>query len=443
MMSLFEIHLNPNFKILNDIVYLDEKKFKFFYENNNLNTSHNDDLSIFIQEEYLLYVRENSCIAKRCNISEDYLDIGTINVYIEEKEISSGSIKLYPEWLLFYIGIKKVDNLKINIKDFEKYIDFFRYISLIRHKKYVINNLRNYIHHNEYSEITIYQNKLEKLLDKYQKINNFTVDDLYGYLKFLLLFQSNLKNREKYKLAFNLEVYIVETIHLILNKDIDLNDIYDKIDKLQLGAYQILYDICKNNVFYIRKNASYFKCHIIKIQNIFDIQKTKNIDEINKEILMQLTKNEMHIGILLSYIELIERLNAHKVYEYLMSSIIKGIVLSVEEHIKNMVAINRFDECLKNLANNKELFESLRIKQNEYNNNANKLLELIITKNITKDESFEKYLAIYYAIRNYVAHYNIDMKKFFWDKDNLIVSYTMDAVFLILYKLQYMQNHKI
>ena len=68
-------------------------------------------------------------------------------------------------------------------------------------------------------------------------------------------------------------------------------------------------------------------------------------------------------------------------------------------------------------------------------------LENIILKD---EESLEKYLMIYYHSRNYVAHNNISMDKFFWGENGnrIIINATLDSIIIILYKIG-MDKYKI
>jgi hypothetical protein len=57
---------------------------------------------------------------------------------------------------------------------------------------------------------------------------------------------------------------------------------------------------------------------------------------------------------------------------------------------------------------------------------------------LQEESSIEKYLMIYYHARNYLAHNNIDMNKFFWGEDGsrIIISNVIDSVMIILYQLE-------
>ena len=73
---------------------------------------------------------------------------------------------------------------------------------------------------------------------------------------------------------------------------------------------------------------------------------------------------------------------------------------------------------------------------------SDKLLELLDKLICDNEQSLEQYLAIYHASRNYLAHYNIDMNKFFWgvDEERRIISNTISSVIIILYKIEIMKD---
>jgi hypothetical protein len=55
-----------------------------------------------------------------------------------------------------------------------------------------------------------------------------------------------------------------------------------------------------------------------------------------------------------------------------------------------------------------------------------------------KDESLEKYLMIYYHARNYFAHQNVDIYKFFeaMDDETIYIHKIIASMIVILYRLE-------
>ena len=116
--------------------------------------------------------------------------------------------------------------------------------------------------------------------------------------------------------------------------------------------------------------------------------------------------------------------------------IIKGIVLGVEEYIKDAYNCNELYDGIKKIKPNSHKFNDLKNKINKKDSNTEfftKFEKLILEE----EGSVEKYLMIYYHSRNYLAHNNIDMDKFFWgeDRKKTVISNVMDSVMIVLYKL--------
>ena len=184
-------------------------------------------------------------------------------------------------------------------------------------------------------------------------------------------------------------------------------------------------------IFYVRK-LSYLK----KINEIF------NSDIDINEFISILTKNDKHENILFSCIELDNRFNANKINEHLMGTISRSIVLSIEEIIKDYKEERKLLDCLKSLSKDEKLFETYVIREYRDYNSSDEVLELLDKLICDNEQSLEQYLAIYLASRNYLAHYNIDMDKFFWGLDGKrrIISNTLNSVIVILYRIEILKE---
>jgi len=431
-MSLFEIELNPNFKIVDSIVYLDEEKFKEYYKLN----SFDDDITSYVNDSHLLYVNSDDFISKRGFIGRDSTNFEIIENYIKVQydfshHDSKKTTKLYPEWMLFYVAIKKVNYLFRLEKKFEKYIDLFRAIGDIRHKNYIIRNLRNFIHIQDIKRVEEYQAQLHRLFRSFLMDFDIELNKLFEYLNFLYQFHIELKENEKYKLMWNLETYILEVVQLLLFKGVDIKDVYLNVASNIRGTYSVMHEFYPYKPLYIEESKHYFESQVKKINELFN----HNIS--SDDLIQKLTLEEKNEDILFSYLELTKRFNANKRNELVMGAMVKAIVLGIEEIIKSkLLTTKQFDKYLEQLTNHGDLFQSIRIKDGQYSN-GNTLLNLlnkVITEN---EESLERYLAVYYSSRNYLAHYNIDMDKFFWgeDRQRIILINLIDSIIIILYKL--------
>ena len=429
-MSLFEIELNSNFKILNSNIFFDEKELKKYYKLNKLNDN-DDDIKEMI-EEHKLYAHQDLFVIGNCRYESDKVNnIILSNIY--KSNANSKEYILYPEWLLFLISIKKKKVKSIDEKEFYKYLEYFKYIAEIRYKKYII---RNYIDFKELGKVSDIKKTLHDSLLKYLKESEYETEELYEYLNFLYMFHQELKDNEKYKLMWNIEVYIQETIVLLLDKEISLKEIYEEVYKYMRGTYSVLHEIYIYRPLYIEESKNQFKSYLEIINKIFN----SNIDL--EKFISILKKNEKHENILFSCIDLNKRFNANKLNEHLMGTIARSIVLSVEEVIKDYLQEQKLKKCLNSLSEDEKLFKSYIIEEVKDYNSSDELLELLDELICDKEQSLEQYLAIYHASRNYLAHYNIDMNKFFWGEDGQrrIISNTLSSVIVILYRIEVMKK---
>jgi hypothetical protein len=433
-MSLFEIELNEKFKILNSSVFWDEKKFKEFYQLNCLNDTNNDNIENYINE-YRFKIHQDLFVIDNYRYEFDEINnVVLSNIY--DSDINSNEHILYPEWLLFLISMKKKKVRLISEKEFHEYLHYFKYIAEIRYKKYIIRNVHNYICFDEYKNISNIKTSLHNSLLVYLKKSEYETNELYEYLNFLYRFHQELKDNEKYKLMWNIEVYIQETIVLLLDKKISLKEIYEEVYKYMGVTYSVLHEIYVYKPLYVEESKNHFELYLTKINKLF------NSDIDINDFMSILTKNDKHKDILFSCIELDNRLNANKMNEHTMGAITRSIVLSVEEVIKDYKEERKLLRCLKSLSEDEKLLKSYIIEEYEDYNSSDELLELLDKLICDNEQSLEQYLAIYHASRNYLAHYNIDMNKFFWGEDGerRIISNTISSVIIILYKIEIMKE---
>ncbi|MDO8453369.1 MAG: hypothetical protein Q7S59_02215, partial [Sulfurimonas sp.] len=149
--------------------------------------------------------------------------------------------------------------------------------------------------------------------------------------------------------------------------------------------------------------------------------------------------NEKYQETLFLITELTNRLNANKRSEVVMGAIIKGIVLGVEEHIRDWLKSENiekkdFFKCIKRFKVSSHQFEPYykMIQPNISNNDFFVQMKKLCEEN----DSLEKYLMIYYHSRNYLAHNNINMFEFFViENDTRLIAILLDAITIIIYLL--------
>ncbi|AFV97889.1 MULTISPECIES: hypothetical protein [unclassified Sulfuricurvum] len=439
-MSLFEIELNKEFKILDTIVFLKEDEFKKYYKLNNLNDGYDDNIEQYVNN-YLLYAKNNTLVVKRGNFVEDKYSIEEIADYIEQKIVfidveEAHTVRLYPEWLLFWVAVTKRYTSFISEHDFNAYFDGFKYISEIRYKRYVIRNLHNFIPFQDHDKLEEYKTHLNSPFSNFLDVTKFDQEYLFAFLNFLYSMHYALKENEKYKLMWNLETYIIEAIRLLVDQNIDLKDIYLKVASGIRGTYSPLHEVYLHKPLYIEESKHYFNLFLPLIKTLFN-------DEISTdELVLILREDERFDDILFSFLELTKRFNADKRNEVVMGAMIKGIVLGLEELIRDELDCSGadkfyfYEKCIKKLALGSHLLKPyyVLIEPHIANSDFFTKLEVLCHEN----ESLEKLLMVYYHARNYLAHNNIDMDKFFWGDDGRrnIISNVLNAIIVILYRLR-------
>ena len=132
-MSLFEIELNSNFKILNSNIFFNEKDLKKYYKLNKLNDNYDDDIKEMIEKDKL-FIHQDLFVMNNYTYELDEIkNVVLSNIY--QLNINSTEHLVYPEWLLFLISIKKRKVNFVDEKEFYEYLEYFKYISEIRYKK--------------------------------------------------------------------------------------------------------------------------------------------------------------------------------------------------------------------------------------------------------------------------------------------------------------------
>ena len=72
-MSLFEIEINDNFKILNREVFLKKDEFEKYYKLNNLNDGYGDDISEYLLDDVFLEVHPDYFCMYNYGFSSGYV----------------------------------------------------------------------------------------------------------------------------------------------------------------------------------------------------------------------------------------------------------------------------------------------------------------------------------------------------------------------------------
>lgn len=428
-MSLFEIDLNYDFKILGCGVFLSENEFYRFYDLNKLYISYMPDRKemkelLLKNDEYRVY--KNNLLTKQYSYTSNDISNYIKNNLYDKKMLSHDDEEFYPEWQLFYIAINKFEALQGFKNNFIKYLELFKYIAEIRYKKWLQYNLDYCLCICEMKD----KDKIKDLLkdDLMTYLNNSIQDEdnLFNFLYFLKELRRIAKDIEKYKLMWNIETYIREAISLLLDKGIPTEEIYKKLSG---GTYSELHEVHVLKPLYIEESKQHF-------QQIFLPKITKLFPEATFEkIKSYLISKKEYENIILSYLEVIKYLNANKPNELVMGAMIRNMVLEVEEIIKGKMDLVGF---LRSIALNKEDFQSKKVNRGDFKTGQEYLEKTLDF--INEEETFDKYLLIYHTVRNYLAHHNINMDEFFWSNDRIIASSTINSVIIILYRIEMKKN---
>ncbi len=428
-MSLFEIEINDNFKIRNDHIFFQEKHFKDLYKKNNLNNGDDKDIDLYLPDEYMLRVDKGSILVNQ-NVGVSF-EVHEIESMIDSDIYSlypdGGEQNLYPEWLLFYIAVKKKQVRWIFEQDFHEQLYFFKYIAEIRHKEYVIRNTKEFIPISQRSQAFEIRKSLHSHYLNYIRNTSIDIDKLSDFLGFLCKFHDRLKESEKYKLMWNLEAYIEKVIWLLHEKGISYEEIYtNPIDSNCVG----LQDILIYRPLYIKQNENLFQCFPKILQNIFG-------SDVTTEVLMEkvITKPEYE-SLLFTYIQLIERWNSNKISEVVLGALARSMILDVEEILRDRLNKKGYS-AMEKLANDTKKLEIYRndIPQNL---SGNDFFDRLQQKLYGAEESLEKYLMIFYHARNHFAHGTINIYKLFEEMDDKTryIHKIIASVIVILYRLE-------
>lgn len=448
-MSLFEIDLNDNFKILGYQVFLSDEKLFDFYKKNKLHFSSNpekDEIAEYLNET--IKINGNKILLKQYRndkekvlydirySNESIIDFFLKDIYTNDNSYHKVSSEtLYPEWLLFFIAINKFEALQGFKNNFVKHIELFKYIAQIRYKKYIKYNIVNYV--NDLRNMDELKDTLHDKFMEYLKDSEKSENELFEFLSFLNLFRREVKDIEKYKLMWNLETYIREVIVLLLDKNISTEIIYKKIGG---GDYSELHEVHILKDLYIEESKKHFQqIFLPEIKKIFPNATVETV-------INYLAYKKEYENIILSYLEVIKYLNANKPNELIIGAMIRNMVLEIEEILKESTICNEDERnglfCyLNKLTSKDKKLKRLRDKINTKHSKEQQLNKLE-NRILCEEESFEKYLMIFYHSRNYLAHNQININKLFWENERRIASYTINSVMIILYRIEMIKKSK-
>ncbi|AXA34245.1 hypothetical protein [Francisella adeliensis] len=410
-MTIFSVNLNDNFKILDKKVYFNENDFLKLCKSTSLDIVKNE-LTNYKLENKLIKVNPNNFPLTTRRYSKEELC-----KYIESEYQLNGLNKekpLYPEWLLFYIATQNFSFVYTSKAEFEKHISFFEIIAEIRHKNYIKSNRTRFINtfDNNDELLNSLENSFNLFIELLTKESN--IEKLYNFLAFLWKFHDELKAKEKYKLMWNLEAYIVECIHLLKNKGIDIEYIYTHHKKLvyreRLERPSPLHEIQINLPLYIKENKCYFYYNPDNEPSILDKINNCLSDDVTIDKLLEVfTSNEKIQNLVFLRLEIDRFYNSNKFNEFVMKSLIKNFVLEIESLIIDKVPKNKdglFDN-IKQLKKGSHKFSAYheKLKENvDWSEFSNRIK--VIEK---ESDSIEKHLMIYYHFRNYFAHNHVNM----------------------------------
>lgn len=404
-MGIFEVDLNKDFKIVDLIAFLNHQEFAKYYILNNLHDDKFDkeEFTKWIIPEHALSVESTSFLCQRGARSTmaDIAELIKKDIYGVAK--SGNTVTLYQEWQLFYIAIKKIKPLRSCENDLLKHLEAFKYIAEIRYKQYIVQNLQNFICLDELGKVDSAKISLNKILLEYIKNHYIKAEDLFEFLRFLSAFRRALQDAEKYKLMWNLgDTYILETMYSLMGMGYDTEKIYKSVDS---GTYSELHKVCIYRPLYIKESSGHFEGFMPILSRLFDGASREAVME-------RLVLNPRYEDVIFTYIEANKIFNAHRINETVLGAMIRAMVLSVEEIIKEKINKQKLFENLKKLKPNSHLFCGLKSLIDE-DASGNLFFEQFSNLINDESESLEKYLMIYYHARNYLAHNNIDMEQFF------------------------------
>lgn len=348
-MTIFSVDLNRDFKILDKKVYFNENDFFKLCKSNSLDIRENE-LAKYELENKLIKVNPNNF--PLISLQYDY-NIKDLCKYIEESEYQLNGLNeqksLYPEWLLFYVAVQKFSFLYTSKNEFEKHISFFKKIAAIRHKDYIRKAPDNYIFildENRESFINALNKSFNILIADATKVNNEA--DLFNFLAFLCNFHKELKSAEKYKLMWNLETYITESIYLLTDRDIDFEQVYKHHKDLLRNKYRFrgevspLHEIQINIPLYIKENKSCLDYNPDNEPSILDKINNCSSDDVTIDKLLEVfTSNDKIQSLIFSRLEIDRFYNSNKFNEFVIKSLIKNFVLEIESLINDKVPKNR------------------------------------------------------------------------------------------------------
>lgn len=455
-MSLFEIDLNSNFKFTNNSPYLSQHDFQNYFKYNNLNNTFQvDEYLERILDDHFFSINQNSVMARRLrrirnnhDLLRELIHTNIVNSYNQHFGSNSPtelSTKLfgceqdhnvYPNWQLFYIGIEKQSFVDYEQTQFKEHLGSFVLISEIIYKEYLIRNIGLDLRFENPESESEYRSALHESLSTYIRdaVSDSTL--LLDFLKYLLHLHYLFRENEQYKLMWNLESsYILTCLRILLNEfELSYTSIVDQMNENRRGNQRSdLNSIYIDPSSYLISKEPYYAN-----QNCVDLINEVMGSSIDKATLSTvLQTDEMYRDVLLSIIELNQRFFANKRSENTVMSITRGIVLNIEETIKQQLALNsemRLFDCLKQITPGSHLLKPLRNQIGE-NDSGDVFFEKFETLITTETNSLEKVLMIYYHARNYVAHNIINIDRLFYDNERMIIRNILDAITVILYVL--------
>jgi len=351
------------------------------------------------------------------------------NVFINDAIVED---KTFPIWKIFEIQLKEFRNITLLHADFIKYIDCFEEVTNSFNK-----------------EIEDF-----KLLIKVQRYKEF--------LQYLINLHNKFKRNEQYKLMWSLEsTYIREVIYILIDNGVKYDNLVNITNHIEENY---LYTIYKGDDYnYFVSESNYFKNTIELFNSKFSLDNNKCFE--------LLFSNEKYYDTLHTIIEIKQRIIQSKYSKHILLSLVRGIVLNVEELIKDSMKIYKNKQNSKNkyvIDNIKneyfvqkgkcsgnvttsvlndmkiDLYKYISFLSNipklerirdDFNNTEFFKNILPINKIITK----EKYFYIFHKTRNHIAHNHIDFNMLFKGKCQKI-SIILDSVVFILMYLEYLKQ---